>query len=168
MPTCPNCKTEQSRRRSGACPKCGAQVTLYTTHGGSTIWILEGAKSPLTELVELFEFYRSRQLKHPFGFNRRTGRYKQELRYAANLLEQVDYDIALAKRAFAVLFTDPRWNWKTYDSILYVYGSWPAVVSVATDLLIQEATKEKLEQKAYEAALAQGTFNYSPDDLLGG
>lgn len=137
MTICPECKTEQARRKSGCCPSCGTAVNVWNPRDGSPIWYRVGSETPPAELVRIFEGFISRRLSAQrdraidFNFPRKSSSYKVQVATAEQLLAEADNDIEIAEEALNILFTDKQYNFKSYTSFLLVRKDWPVVVAIA-------------------------------------
>lgn len=102
MPICPNCKTEQKRRRNSKCPNCHVHVECYKPRGknSETLWVYETSNT--TELVQMLELLISENIGEPFRFENRL----PELGMARTLYEKCGYNQSLAAEVIFIYF-DP-------------------------------------------------------------
>lgn len=146
---CPECKTEQSRRKDGACPNCGTPVDIY-----KTIWYRAGKNSPPAQLVTALEKATRKNLSSkklmtvPFSIPRRGPKYKREVRMAEKLLEEADWDVDAALRAFEIIVD--RRPGMAQGTLAFFFNRWAGAVAEARAdldrLRSQTATKERAQQ----------------------
>jgi len=145
MPTCPNCHTQQTKRKGGACPECGVEVQLYKGE-----WYRASIGSPTVAILHRFERLVSdqlsagRQTRVVFTVPPKHYTYPIELKTAERLLSTADNDIDLVFEAFDVLFTDTRFNWKKRQSLRHLSTDFLTALALA---LANRQDKEKLKDK---------------------
>lgn len=142
MPICPECKTDQPKRKDGRCPACSTPVEIHKGY-----WFRTEIGSPTVALVELFENLVSewqsnkRRLNVVWKIPRKSGRYKLELVSAERLLELAEYNYELAEKSLRFLFTDSQFNWKNRNTLVYIDADFVIALSVVRPML--EAKQEK-------------------------
>jgi hypothetical protein len=148
MPICPNCKTEQTKRKDGGCPRCGTPVQVF---GGR--WYREEIGCPTVSLLEHFERRVSKRQSAMKGFPvkftipRKSLRYKRELVQAERMLDAAEGDYDAAMRALDILFEDPQFSFKTRTSLIGILIDYNLSVAIAT---AEKLAKEKVAQKQAE------------------
>lgn len=154
MPVCPGCKTDQKRRVNGYCPNCGQPVEV---HDGR--WFRTSDGSPNLALLRSFERLVSNSLSaqnHRVNFiiPRKSPRYRIELAIAERLIVDADYDLDMAKQALEYLFSNKRFNWKSYTSLASVSRDFTAGLAV---VMAKRAAEEK--QRNEERNFVQQALN---------
>lgn len=155
MPTCPNCKTQQTRRQDGMCPNCLEDVILYEGE-----WFLASEGAPTQQILTLFEEYVSEKLSTTtrnivWNVRKGTAKYRRELGFAKQLLEQCDMDIELAKEVLEESFYGKNFAWKNRQSIKSVLGDTSLIIAIVRAKNREEKEKQLKEQKALEKVMAR-------------
>ena len=142
---CPACKGEFARRKEGACPGCGVKITLYQGR-----WFDTNGKSPVTIIFRKWETLLSDRLSTQFFIPEKSGRYKAEIRHIINLLDLSEWDMKGTLRALEILFTDPRFNWKTFSSVIQMWNDFPVALAIARDLIKREEEERLALEKQWK------------------
>jgi hypothetical protein len=156
MPTCPKCRTEQTKRVRGACPKCGAKIDVYMGR-----WIEAGPKSPAATILTHFEDRVSGALSKAsstpvtFSIPRKGLSYRRELHAAGRLFEIADYNMKVTLRSVDKLFNHPKLNFKTRSSLLYVEKDFLIALALVKAEIAAETVKESIEQKVIQDVLSR-------------
>lgn len=122
MPICPNCNTQQARRKEGACPNCAIPILI---HDGE--WFAHGAESPGMILLEHFEQRASerqsllRDTTIHFQIPRKGLSFQRELVAARQLLTRAGNNLELALRTIDVLYSNATFSWKNRSSLLQLH-----------------------------------------------
>lgn len=147
MPICPNCKTDQDKRKDGRCPACKTPVEIHKGY-----WFRAELGSPTVAFVELFEKLVSeqqsvkRKLDVVWRIPRKSSRYRIELVHAEKLLELADYNFELADQSLRFLFTDRQFNWKNYSTLRFVESDYVVAMSVVKPMLELKQEKDTKSQ----------------------
>ena len=119
MPVCPACKTEQKKRKDGACPNCGARIEI---HDG--LWFHLGTGSPSLKVVRHLEkcitdaVNKGRERKIIFTIPEKSAQFKRELVTASRYIDQAGGDVDLVIDALDILFTHKRFSWRSWNSLI--------------------------------------------------
>lgn len=161
MPVCPQCKTEQSKRKAGGCPNCGTPVDV---HGGR--WYRRSHNAPNVQIVRRFEKNVSHKLSAGrttpviFAIPERSTRYKRELKHAEKLLQDANGDLDLVLEALDILFSDAKFSWKNRTSLLFLHSDYDAAVALANANRTQrQAATEKLRRAAERVLQSENVFS---------
>lgn len=145
MSLCPNCKGEFARRKEGKCPECGIDITLYQGR-----WFNTNGKSPVTIIFRKWESLLSDRLSTQFFIPEKSSRYKAEMRHTINLLDLSEWDVEGTLRALEILFTDPRFTWKTYASVIQMWSDFPVALAIAKELMGQDEQQQHALDRQWE------------------
>jgi hypothetical protein len=132
MPTCPHCRTEQTKRVGGKCPSCKTPVDVYNGR-----WFESGTKSPSITVLHYFEDLVSKALSNGrstpviFSVPVKGLSYRRELAAAAELIELSDYDLSLVRETLDILFSDKRFNWKTRQTLMWITKDFVVALAIA-------------------------------------
>lgn len=131
MPICPNCRTNQTRRRDGVCPACGTPIKI---HKG--FWYRDTQGSPPSQLLKFFlglvsdNISRDKQFRVQYEIPEKSLRWVREMVLADRILLKTDGDIELAKETIQTLFTEKQWSWKTYTSLGTIYADFDLALAL--------------------------------------
>ena len=155
MPICPNCNTKQTRRTDGMCPNCLEDVILYEGE-----WFLESEGAPTQQILSLFEDYVSEKLSTStrnisYSVRKGTAKYRRELGFAKQLLEECDLDIDLAKDVLDEAFNNSRFAWKNRQSIRSVLGDSGIIIAIVKAKNREEEEKLRKEKEALDKVMAK-------------
>ncbi len=142
---CPACKGEFARRKGGACPGCGVEITLYEGR-----WFDTNGKNPVTIVFHKWETLLSDRLNTQFFIPEKSNRYKAEMRHVINLLDLSAWDVKGTLRALEILFTDSRFNWKTYASVIQMWLDFPVALAIAKELMKREEEERLALEKQWK------------------
>lgn len=160
---CPECKTEQSRRKGGACPNCNTAVNVWSPRDGAPMWYRIGDDTPPASLVRTFELMISKRLSAgrdrpvDFNFPRKHSQYKVQVATAEQLLAEADNDMDVAEEALRLLFTDKQWSFKSFTSLLLVRKDWPVVVAIAKSNVDHQRSLNAGEEAFFDRLEARGS-----------
>lgn len=148
MPICPKCKTENDRRgRGGVCPNCGVSVTLYD--GG---WFITGEDSPVNTFIKKYEQLYSLYItkgKQSNAWKIPKTKVAREMAQAKRIISEIcGGDLELALKSLEILFTDKRWSYRNYSTLLFTINDLYSSKVVAEELLNREKKKEEEENKS--------------------
>lgn len=156
MPTCPQCKTEQTKRKNDACPNCGTEVSVY-----AGMWFRTELGSPTAALVEHFEDLVSKRQSAKvkanviFRIPRKSSTFRRELRGAEALLELAEWDFELARDALTHLFENTEYSWKSWTTLLYLKNEFILALGVVKALKEEREKKEAHSNSIFDQIMAQ-------------
>jgi hypothetical protein len=156
MPFCPACHSEQTKRKNGACPKCGALVDIYKGH-----WFRHLPTSPTVSILRHFEERVSQALSARstasvvFTIPRKGLRYKRELVVCERLLQTTDFDYSLVIETLDHLFIDKRFNWKLRDTLLWIEKDFNTALAIVKAEREAQKRKEHRTQEALANVLSR-------------
>ncbi len=111
--------------------------------------------SETTELKEHFEKLVSEQMSREankpvsFFIGPKSILYKRSMKLLKGFLDSVDNELETAKAVMEVLFTEPRFNFKSRNSVGQLISDWDAGVSVVRQRQ-QEKAEEQKRRKVFE------------------
>lgn len=146
MAICPKCKAEHTKRgKGGVCPSCRTPITI---HEG--VWFDTSGESPTTIFINEYEQHYSRWLTNGKSSNSwkiPKRHIPRETKQASRIiLEVCGGDLELALRSLEILFTDKRWSFRNYSTLLFMISEIHATKVVAQAQLEQERTKKREAQ----------------------
>lgn len=154
MSTCPNCHEPIKRRVSGACPQCHVPLEAY-----KGVYFRAGTGGPTENILKYFEGLVSRSLSQGrptpviFTVPRMSARYRRELLAAEQLLKHCDWDLDLVKESLDILFTDKKFNWKNYNTLLWIDTDFTMALAIAKAHRTATMEQRRKEQKAVQSVL---------------
>jgi len=148
MPVCPSCNTEHNRRaQGGVCPTCGIEIVL---HNG--VWFATDGENPVSVFIRQYEkFYSLWLTKGQFENRWRIPKSKigRESAQAKRIIHEIcDGDLTLALKALEILFTDSRWKWRNYSTLLFIINDIYTAKVLAYDALERKRQHMEKEKKA--------------------
>jgi len=145
MPICPKCNTEHSKRRKGGvCPSCGTSIII---HNGD--WFSEDVEDPINIFIRKYEKLYSLWLTKGTSQSAwRINKHKiaRETAQAKEILFNIfNGDIELAIKSLEILFTDSRWKYRNYSTLIFTLNDLYSTKVIASDILEKE---KELQQQA--------------------
>jgi len=152
---CPECKTEQQRRKNGSCPHCLTRVEIFTASDGTKLWVRQGEDTPNKQLLEFWFGRLSERLSqeqgrrvtfrlHPY---KQKAKYRRELARAEDFLMQADWDLPLAKKALGEVVD----SWfRPLITLSWAVNEYPVQLAIAMSSA-NESSSEEYTQKRLDA-----------------
>jgi hypothetical protein len=137
------------------CPNCLEDIILY--NGG---WYLASEGSPTQQILTLFEDYVSEKLSTAtrnvvWDIRKGTAKYRRELGFAKQLLEQCDMDIEIAKEVLHEAFYGNRFAWKNRQSLKSILGDAGIIIAIVRAKKKEEEEQQRREKKALEQVMTR-------------
>lgn len=161
MPICPVCKSEQHARKNGKCPQCGVAVELYDGE-----WYKAGDQSPPMQIILKFEKLVSESLSEfepvVFRFPRKGSRFRTEVGIAKRLYDMADKDLGIALESLEILFSHPKFSWKTRDTLLTIQRDFLTAKAIAVSRRGRR-NEEKQKEKEFLKGAEDRSYLFSKE-----
>lgn len=137
------------------CPNCLEDVILYEGE-----WFLESEGAPTQQILSLFEEYVSEKLSTAtrnvvWDIRKGTAKYRRELGFAKQFLQECDMDMELAKEVMHEAFYGDKFAWKNRQSIKSILGDAGILVAITkANIRAEEETRRK-DKEALEKVMAR-------------
>lgn len=154
MPVCPACKTEQKKRKDGACPNCGARIEI---HDG--LWFHLGTGSPSLKVVRHLEkcitdsVNKGREKKIIFTIPEKSAQFKRELVTASRYIDQAGGDVDLVIEALDILFAHKRFSWRSWNSLLQMMRDLPLAITIAQANRELVLARSRVDSTAFQSVM---------------
>lgn len=150
MAICPECGNEHNRRdKGGVCPSCGIEIIIY-----NGTWFSTNGENPVNIFIRKYEKLYSLWLTK--GQSQNTWRINKnklarEMSQAKEIIFNIfNGDLELALKSLEILFSDKRWKFRNYSTLIFTINDLYITKVVATELLEKERDNIQSENTTLE------------------